>query len=82
MVLWLVGFELWLLTLAGSETYRCVSRDLLLHHVLVHQVIDLFNWLLASKATHLLMLHLLNNLITALNVLIHEVASYHLMLPL
>ena len=79
MVLWLVGFELWL-SLAGSETHGCVSG--LRHHVLMHQVVDLFNWLLASNAAHLLMLRLLNNLITALNVLIHEVVPCHLMLTL
>ena len=80
MVLWLVGFEL--LTLAGSETDGRVSGDLLRHHVLMHQVVDLFNWLLPSNAAHLLMLRLLNNLITALNVLIHEVAPSHLMFSL
>ena len=76
-----VGSEIFLAH-SGSEFNTCVSRGLLLHHVsmLLHQIVDLINRLLVAHATHLLVLHLLYDLITALRVLIHVFIAWHWML--
>ena len=75
VMLWLVGLELGLLGHAWSAAEANAGVSGWLQHVRVHHHVQLVHRLLAAHARHLLVPHLLHNLIAALSVLNHVLTA-------